>query len=291
MNIEFNLDRIDFLCFYLIIAVVYLYHAIRSLISSINSKVPIFKNYSYLCLAVFLYTVFTFLSLRFNKGTENSILLLNNLIFLSAFLSWAFYIKVVMDYLELKTRVIVFIKNSFFIMSIPYILESINLAIGNESYLHIFSRDNIPDTAWFNLVKYHTGNTFLGEVIFQIYSGFFGISIVYFLYQFLRYYREQYFLIIGLFVSIALVVLDMLLVLHIITFIIPISMLGYMIETIRFGVLFEHQVYKKIDDLEDEVVKLSKAAEVGMIASSISHDIRNPLFAITANLELMDRSP
>ena len=65
-------------------------------------------------------------------------------------------------------------------------------------------------------------------------------------------------------------------------YIMPLLSLSYIFESIRLSKHFRSMAFVRISELEGEVVKVSRVAEVGYIAGNIAHDVRNPLSVIMA---------
>ena len=125
------------------------------------------------------------------------------------------------------------------------------------------------------------------KIIMLIYGFFIYLSSIGIALHLLKQKHTDWLLFIGQFVTIAVVTNDFLLFDTNIKYILPLSSMSFIVEILRFSFLYQKGIKTRVEDLKQNVIHLSKVAEVGFGVSHICHDIRGPLNSISFASEII----
>lgn len=101
--------------------------------------------------------------------------------------------------------------------------------------------------------------------------------------------RNEIFLKIGICITVFGAFHDTSIALEVFGFLVPIYYLGNAFEAMRFNYYYLNEAHNMVDQLETEVIRLSKVAQFGFAAGSIAHDIRNYLFIINTSIHRLSK--
>ncbi|POB15200.1 HAMP domain-containing sensor histidine kinase [Halobacteriovorax sp. DA5] len=104
-----------------------------------------------------------------------------------------------------------------------------------------------------------------------------------------RLRKRERLLRLGIIISFLVVLNDSLLGLEVTGAILPLYYFGNAFEAVRFNIYYRHLSYRKMYNLESEVIRLSKIAQFGFAAASIAHDIKNHIFIIKNSIDRLIR--
>lgn len=245
-----------------------------------RSSIP----YLLLCLFSGLYAGMVFIKL--DGAIPMSGITYSTLGFAFAMFGIAYYFFSILSYLNSKSFVLRLSGVAYFFVGLIAINDFILVSFFNTSL--IFDLDL---TSAKSLFRNTTSNNWqmsgpLSIVLpAAIFIGFIGYG--YLLFLLLSQKKKEKLLILGVIFSILFSLNDGIHGMDILYYIVPLSFMGNLLESIRFTHHSQIENYKQLGLLKSELSKSEKLAQFSRIAGSIAHDIRNPLSVIQMSLDLI----
>ena len=235
-----------------------------------------------MCLSTACYCfVFAFNTHFINQKLSDFILII---FWICAYSSFYCYLRTVEVYFGHKIRGLSFAK--LYCLSFVSILLVCSFSTTLLDYNFLFDNHHyIKDNLFAKTMHFNVSPNLLGKLL-----GGLGAIVVFYSCTMIwlelnRLRRRELFLRIGIVVSFLVVLNDSLLGLEVTGAILPLYYFGNAFEAVRFNIYYRHLSYRKVYNLESEVIRLSKIAQFGFAAASIAHDIKNHIFIIKTSVE------
>ncbi|MFK7827947.1 MAG: sensor histidine kinase [Oligoflexales bacterium] len=207
---------------------------------------------------------------------------------LFAFFSAATYIVVMRKFINFEHPFLKICEKGILGVCILFLISLIQIIITGESYLYIKKG---META--NIILLMSKNvitpTLVSEIAFGLIIFFILSSSVLFLKEIYFHHKNEKIIFFGTCLNFLLVINEACIVMTTFKYIIPMLFVNYFVESLRLTYLYQKKSLLKINDLEVELVQISKVAAMGYIAGNISHDIRNPLSVIDGTTHRLNK--
>ncbi len=256
------------------------YQFIISLINFRNHQDKSSVWHSLMCLTTALYCfVFGFNTHHFNQELSNNLL---GVFWFFAYSSFYCYLMAIEVFLNQKIKLLIIPKIYCLFLCGAHVLNILTVLLFNKNLLFNDNQDQV--TLFAKTMSFTISPSFgtlsLGGLgaIMVIFSG----VVVWFFLN--KYKNNEPMLKIGIIITILCVLNDSALGLELAGGLIPLYYLGNVFEAFRLNLYYQSLAFKKINSLEAEVDELTKIAQFGTAAASISHDIRNYLMIIHISL-------
>ena len=207
---------------------------------------------------------------------------------LMGFASYLSYINLIKWYLKLDSRFFIACRNLLVAITGIYLIEGIVVWTMNQSFL---MRSLVPDEStplFFRAIGIHSEPSVVGLIV----GGLGALAVVatalLILKNLLAKHPDELLLKLGIVLSMCVGMNDILLGLGIFPWAFAMVYFGNAFEAVRFTNYYQELSYRKIGVLQDELSKVAKLAHVGFVASSINHDIMNPLAVIQTANEVLE---
>lgn len=276
---------------YLIIAILFLAYTFNNALIYVRNKKKIVLFYSLTCFVSSIYTITLFYSLKCRaEATSQRILISTTLLFVLGNLGWLFYLKTLSKYLRLKIKNFKYIQWYYLVFSILFFMDLLCVLVQEKSVF--FTVLNEPSNNLFlNITNMAIAPTAYAYPFYLISALIFFPTLFIVLKVLSEQGRNEKWLLLGLSISFLASINDLVIDTGLFYWIFPIGPLAFFIEMFRFNFLFQTDSFSQIDYLEDEIIKYSKLAEIGTLASGINHDIRNSLAAIKLYAQRIKKTP
>ncbi|AYF45175.1 GHKL domain protein [Halobacteriovorax sp. BALOs_7] len=235
-----------------------------------------------MCLTTAAYCfVFAFNTHFINQKLSDFLLMI---FWVCAYSSFYSYIRTIEVYLKRRIKKLEFAKlYCVFLVSVQ-IVCAISTLLFNHNFLfdeHNYVKSNLfAQTMHFNVSP---------NIYGKILGGLGALVVLYtcivIWIELNRLKRNEVLLKLGIIVTFLAVLNDTALGLEISGAILPLYYFGNAFEAVRFNLYFQRKVYRKLFNLENEVVRLSRIAQFGFAAASIAHDIRNHIFVLKIGID------
>jgi signal transduction histidine kinase len=223
--------------------------------------------------------VFGFNTHNLNQELSN---LLLGVFWIFAYSSFYCYLMAIEVFLKEKIKILIVPKIYCLFLCLAHILNIATVILFDWNFLFVA---NLEQSTLFAQTMAFTispsiGTLSLGAVgaIMVIFSGITILSVLN------KRDENEYMLKLGILVTIFCVLNDSALGLELSGTLIPFYYFGNAFEAFRLNLFYQNKAYSKIHSLEEEVSELTKIAQFGTAAASISHDIRNYLMIIQISL-------
>ena len=205
-----------------------------------------------------------------------------------AVFSAATYIIVMRKFLKFEHKLLKLTEKVLFAVCFLFLAGSIQSIFTGESFLYM---KEAMKTA--NIILLESKNVISPKLGVEIGFGFILGSILcssaIFIKEIYLNHKNEKILFLGVCFNFFFALNEASIVLTSFKYVVPLLFVNYFIESFRLTYLYQKETITKINDLEVELVQISKVAEMGYIAGNISHDIRNPLSVIDGTTHRLDK--
>ena len=251
------------------------YHAAEGFLLYRKHKETSSKNHIFMCIFSSVYGFLFFLVYSGYFQAYNHKLYYTCWLF--GFASYLRYVGLIKWYLKIDVWFFNLCQKSLILVTFLYLSESISVWGFDTSFFMATYQDPSHTPYFFKVVGIHSKPTVPGLIV-----GFFGaISVMgtalFVLKELIQKHPGETLLKAGVILSMCVGVNDIVLGLELIPWSFAMVYFGNAFEAFRFTNYYQELSYKKIYKLQNELSKVAKLAHVGFVASSINHDIMNPL--------------
>ena len=204
------------------------------------------------------------------------------------FSSYLSYINLIKWYLKLDGLFFLGCRNVLRLVTALYFFEVCSVWLFDHSFFMNRLAEDCTPPHFFRAVNIACGPTMMGMLVGLAGALVISASALFILRTLVRKHREERLLKIGIVLSMCTGMNDILLGLNIFPWTFAVVYFGNAFEAVRFTNYYQELLFKKIGLLRDELSKVAKLAQIGFVASSINHDIMNPLSAIQGSAELLE---
>lgn len=206
------------------------------------------------------------------------------------FCSFLAYANLIKWYLKIDTKLFSLFRNALYVVATLYFFESLAVWLFNTSFFMNSYETNQDTPYFFQAVGISSRPSLIGNLVGGLGAlAVMGTSILIFT-KLMREKRNERLLIVGIILSMFVGINDIFLGLELIYWSIALVYFGNAFEAIRFTSYYRNLSYQKIHALQNELSKIAKMAHIGFIASSINHDIMNPLTVIQTTEKILQRN-
>lgn len=284
MPIEWTSYQIVLIITHFAISVLFLYLGVSSLFSIRKDNKTQISKIAFMCFTSAVLTLSLMIGVFpiVNTNFGNHIYLMG---WGSGMLSYYFYISAVQFFLDIKSPTFNYFKKlylvaiSFYLVDIPFYFlfdwsfmnQKMDLQL---SILHQILNFGLEPNAFGFLIQIVSGLSFL-------------VCVFYIFKKLINDKKEERLLFVGLCISILGLANDTTLASGLFIAGFPLTFLGNIFEGIRLTTYYQIENRNKVEEIRDELSKVAKAAQVGLIAGSIAHDIKGPLSVILGSSSIM----
>lgn len=207
-----------------------------------------------------------------------------SLTFIFAFAAFSFYLKVIDDFMLLNSKILKVTR--IFLWAVVSI-NVIGLFSGIVFDNYIIFRPLLTDykTAIGTIIDPKHTTSIIGRIVCGMGMLAVIVSSIYIFFKLREKKSNEIMLQWGVVLSLLTSINDIIMGMGIIYYLMPLSYFGNAFEVFRFGSYFQRKAFLKVEMLKNELVKVAQAAQVGYVAGSITHDIRNPLTVIMYGIQ------
>jgi len=234
-----------------------------------------------MCLSTAMYCFVFSLNTHFFTQESSNILL--GVFWIMAYSSYYCYLRAIEAYLGYEIRLLKISKVYSLFLTTAHSINTISTIFLGKNFL--FEETNKSFTLFSKAMSLSISPNYYGLAL-----GIVGAVIVF--YSSVIIWRElshrkvkERLLQYGVLVTVICVINDSALGLELTGGLIPLYYLGNAFEAVRLNLHYQKMSHKKINKLEYQVDELTKTAQFGFAAASISHDIKNYLMIIKYSLK------
>jgi signal transduction histidine kinase len=271
--------------FYLLLASYFFYFGATTLLSLKHIKNKVVYQYLALCLGAFAYAFLIFFRLEnphidFEQAGQYF-----QLMAIAGGVAFYFYLQVIINYLKLTEKKWTIFSRIALFYIIAVSADVIFSQLGFISTMGI-AKDNSYFVGFSKLLRLDSDLTIFGKIVNMIFI-LNNIGCTFFIGKKLLTKKPvDYWLFYGVVLTLVTVTNDVLSMTDVLNKSIALGMLGFGLETFRFGTLLQKESFNKLNLFKGKLRSMSKIAEVGLITSTIQHDISNPLAIIQMRSKL-----
>ncbi|MFG1499487.1 ATP-binding protein [Halobacteriovorax sp. XZX-3] len=239
-----------------------------------------------MCISTACYCfVFAFNTHFINQKLSDFILIV---FWICAYSSFYCYLRTVEIYFGHKVKGLSFAKTFCLFFVVTQLICSFTTLAFDFNFL--FDKHNyVKDSLFARTMNFNVSPNLMGKALGGIGAlvVFYSCTMVWL--ELNRLKKKERLLRLGIIISFLVVLNDSLLGLEVTGAILPLYYFGNAFEAVRFNIYYRNLSYRKMYNLETEVIRLSKIAQFGFAAASIAHDIRNHIFIIKISIERLIR--
>lgn len=266
-------------------AVLFIQQGLIAFKSYLIHKQRIGMMHTLLCCFSGLYCFVYYNGLTFNYHGNGNVIFGLSFIFATA--AYCIYLFIIEEFLNIRSKIILVAKYIFLFAISFYTLDIVYYAVTGNTFAFT------PTSTYKTALGYsvNPGYTVSNSCRFISALSMLGVfcSAPAIFYYLRKKTPHEYLLQIGITISFLASLNDLVMGMGIFFYLFPLTLFTNAFEIFRFGSHFQKEAFRKVQVLTGELNRIAKAAQVGTIASSITHDIRTPLTVILGHSQKIER--